>query len=311
MPQLVELLIYFMIFAVATLIALTWIQAADRRMRIFDRLEPAAASEARGDMLVKQGQVKNPLLAWIRSQTLVKSGEEDKLRRKLALAGFDHPSAPVWYVLARLGLAIAPALMLAFAQSVSGKSENGSFAILAPAFLCLLGFLAPQAIIDNLASSRKDKLIQQFPDVLDLLVICVEAGTGLESALVRVASDTNKSHPDISRQLVHLSQEVSAGRPRDEALHAMAERTDLDMVRSFASVVAQSDALGVSIGQTLRTFAVEMRETRYLNAEEKAMRIPVLMTIPLVACILPVIITSLLLPAVIDVIRVIGPALAS
>ena len=90
----------------------------------------------------------------------------------------------------------------------------------------------------------------------------------------------------------------------------MGERTNTETVKSFAALLIQTDALGTSIGRTLKSYSVEMRDHRFLKAEEKAMRIPVLMTMPLVACILPVIIVALLLPPVIDVIRVLAPALA-
>jgi tight adherence protein C len=311
--SLLELIIYIGTFGLAATGTLLAVGAFQRRVRLYTRLEPenAASGVDRSDKLIVSRVVKNPILAWIRAATIEKSGEEKGLRRKLALAGFDNPAAPVWYVVARMSAATIPALAFVSMQASSAQPMTGPFAVLAPAILTLVGFIAPQAVIDNLANSRREKLLQQFPDALDLLVICIEAGVGLESAIVRISQDTLTSHPEIARELIRLSQEVSAGRSRDEALHAMGVRTDVEIIRAFAAVVAQSDSLGVSIGQTLRTFAVEMRETRFLSAEEKAMRIPVLMTIPLVACILPVVMTSLLLPAIIDVIRTIGPALSN
>jgi len=106
-----------------------------------------------------------------------------------------------------------------------------------------------------------------------------------------------------------MSDELRAGRSRADALRNLADRADVDAVKSFVALLIQTDSLGTSVGQTLKTYAAEMREHRFLRAEEKAMRIPVLMTIPLVACILPVIVTALLLPPIIDVIRTLVPAL--
>lgn len=313
MNGILETLVEIGTFIVVTALAVAGFWMLERRLKIQARLAPdgSSASMVRSGNLILSGKIGNPILAWVRSATLEKSGEEKGLRRKLALAGFDNPSAPVWYVLVRLGCATIPPLLFVFIQAISATPMTGLTGVLAPVIMCLVGFIAPQAAVDNLANGRRSRLLAQFPDVLDLLMICMEAGSGLEGAIVRVSQETQNSHPEISRELVRLSLEVGAGRSRDEALQAMGERTDVQIIRSFASVIAQSDALGVSVGQALRTFAAEMREGRLMSAEEKAMRIPVLMTIPLVGCILPVIMASLLLPAVIDVIRTLTPALSN
>jgi len=137
----------------------------------------------------------------------------------------------------------------------------------------------------------------------------VEAGLGLDAAFIRVGEEIHESHPRIAKEFGRLAEELRAGRSRAEALRAMADRCDVQGIRSFVALLIQTDVLGASVAQTLRTYSAEMRQTRYLRAEEKAMRIPVLMTIPLVVCILPVIVGALLLPAVLDVIRLLGPAL--
>jgi tight adherence protein C len=122
--------------------------------------------------------------------------------------------------------------------------------------------------------------------------------------------EIHRSHPMMSGAFNEVSQEILAGRTRADALRAMADRYDVDSLKSFAALLVQSDQLGSSIAQTLRTFANEMREHRLLRAEEKAMRIPVLLTVPLVACILPVIVVALLLPPILDVTHTLLPALA-
>jgi tight adherence protein C len=181
--------------------------------------------------------------------------------------------------------------------------------ILLPLFFAGVGLLMPSAFLGNRLEARRTQLEQEFPDALDLLVVCVEAGLGLEAAFVRVNEEIRTSHPRISDVLYRVAEEMRAGRGRADALRAMAERTAVESLKSFAALLIQTDALGTSIAQTLRTFSAEMRTTRFLKAEEKAMRIPVLMTIPLVVCILPVIVTALLLPAMIDVSRNVMPLL--
>ncbi|MBN9590180.1 MAG: hypothetical protein BGN85_11395 [Alphaproteobacteria bacterium 64-11] len=142
------------------------------------------------------------------------------------------------------------------------------------------------------------------------MVVCIEAGLGMDAAFVRVGQVMTRSHPAISRELTRLSEELAAGKGRAEAMRAMATRAGTSGIRSFVALIIQSEMLGASVAQTLRTYAAEMRQNRFLAAERRAMRIPVLMTLPLVACILPVIVTALLLPVIIDVIRHLLPALA-
>jgi tight adherence protein C len=161
-----------------------------------------------------------------------------------------------------------------------------------------------------MGGGRKVEIEHEFPDALDLMVVCVEAGLGLEAAFVRVSSEVTESHPRISHEFGTISDELRAGRTRAEALRNLGERTDVPALKSFSALLIQTDALGTSIAQTLRTYSQEMREHRFLAAEEKAMRIPVLMTIPLVACILPVVVSALLLPPMIDLARDFGPALS-
>ncbi|HSV02901.1 MAG TPA: type II secretion system F family protein, partial [Phenylobacterium sp.] len=194
-------------------------------------------------------------------------------------------------------------------QRFSSKPLSGFMLIAGALGFCGLGLIAPRALLDNRINARKTQLEQEFPDALDLMVVCVEAGLGLESAFVRVTREVGESHPRISEEFDRVVQELAAGRSRADALRAMADRTDVESVRSFVALLIQTDTLGTSIGQTLRTYSNEMRDHRFLAAEEKAMRIPVLLTIPLVACILPVILTALLLPAGLDMARNLGPAL--
>jgi tight adherence protein C len=259
--------------------------------------------------LLKASDVSNNFLAWVRDATLKDRKEGQKLRKDLAEAGFEDPSAPVWYVIGRFSMAIGFPLLFILGQQLATKPMEGLGVIMFPLALAGIGLLVPGAFLGNRVEARRTQLEQEFPDALDLMVVCVEAGLGIEAAFVRVSHEIQESHPLIAKTFDRVSEELRAGRGRAEALRSMAERVNVDVLRSFAALLIQTDALGTSIAQTLRTFSIEMREHRFLKAEEKAMRIPTLMTIPLVACILPVIVTALLLPAAIDVIRVLGPAL--
>ena len=172
--------------------------------------------------------------------------------------------------------------------------------------LAVVGLIGPRAILDNRVTARKTQLSNEFPDALDLMVVCVESGLGMEGAILRVGEETKESHPRISLEFRTISHELRAGRTRTEALRNMADRSQLDMISAFVALMIQTDALGGSIAQTLRIYAAEMRQHRMLRAEEKAMRIPVLLTIPLVLFILPVIMAAVMLPPVISSIHAFG-----
>ncbi|HEY3696567.1 type II secretion system F family protein [Phenylobacterium sp.] len=305
-----QIVIEILIFALVVLVSIAAIRSLEGALSVRRRLgEQRRPDGAPAAALFRNDKVANRFLQWVESSSLNDSKERNQLRRDLALAGFDHPAAPIWYVLMRFGAAIGLPILFVIAQSTAAKPLTGLAPVAVPLLLCGFGLLGPRVFVAKRVNDRKAQLEHEFPDVLDLIVVCVEAGLGLEAAFVRVGQEVRISHPRIAREFGRLSDEMSAGRGRADALRAMADRVDVDTVKSFVALMVQTDALGVSIGQTLRTYSVEMREHRFLKAEEKALRIPVLMTVPLVACILPVIITSLLLPVVIDVSRTLLPAL--
>ena len=172
-----------------------------------------------------------------------------------------------------------------------------------------LGLYLPNLYIRAKADRRQKAIINAFPDALDLMLVCVEAGLGLEAAFARVGQEMTTSHPLLAEQLGAVVLELRAGRSREDALRRMADRAGADEIRAFATLLIQSTKLGSSVAQTLRIYAADMRERRRMRAEEKAHRLPVLLSIPLVACMLPVMIGVLMLPAVIRVMRTVLPQL--
>ena len=172
-----------------------------------------------------------------------------------------------------------------------------------------LGLYLPVLLVRAKADRRQQEIINGFPDALDLMLVCVEAGLGLEAAFARVGMEMTESHPRIAEQLGTVTLELRAGRNREDALRRLADRAGADEIRAFATLLIQSTKLGSSVAQTLRVYASEMRERRRLRAEEKAHRLPVLLSIPLVVCMLPVMIGVLMLPAAIRVMRSVMPAL--
>jgi tight adherence protein C len=236
--------------------------------------------------------------------------KDDTLRRKLVSAGFTAPYAPRVYTLLRLVLVIGlPALVfLYFWASASSPSVLKLYISLVIA--AAAGLYLPSLFVQAKADRRKQDLINGFPDALDLMLVCVEAGLGLEAAFARVGMEMTDSHPRLAEQFGAVVLELRAGRSHEDALRRMADRAGADEIRAFGTLLIQSTKLGSSIAQTLRTYASEMREKRRMRAEEKAHRLPVLISVPLVGCMLPVMIGVLMLPAAIRVVRAVLPALA-
>ncbi|HEY2052270.1 MAG TPA: type II secretion system F family protein [Caulobacteraceae bacterium] len=269
-----------------------------------------ASDELRPSGVLKKSTVTNPFLAWVQSFTSISDPvDRGKLQKTLALAGFESVSAPAIYVAVRYGLALGLPLFYLFAQKFVAKPATGPALILPVLSLCGAGLVAPSAFVNRRASARKEALENEFPDALDLMVVCVDAGLGLEAAFIRVGQEIGPSHPHISEEFRRASDEMGAGRGRAEALRSMADHAQVECVTSFVALLIQTETLGVSVGQTLRTFAAEMRQTRLLKGEEKALRIPVLMTVPLITCVLPVILVAVLLPPMIDIMRTLMPML--
>lgn len=235
--------------------------------------------------------------------------KDEALRRRLVAAGFRASYAPRVYTLLRLALVVAlPVLVLLFywARGTSPGLIKLYFSLVTAA---ALGLYLPALVVRAKAARREREIINSFPDALDLMLVCVEAGLSLEAAFDRVGREITLSHPLLAEQVGIVVLELRAGRSREDALRRMADRSGTDEIRAFATLLIQSTKLGTSVAQTLRVYASEMRERRRMRAEEKAHRLPVLLSIPLVACMLPVMIGVLMLPAAIRVIRVLLPAL--
>ena len=234
----------------------------------------------------------------------------DTVRKKLVAAGYTAPWAPRVFTLIRLALVIGLPLLLFGAMWATGTTPSLIKIYLAVVVSAVLGLYLPNLWVSAKSSRRQREIINGFPDALDLMLVCVEAGLGMDSAFARVGMEMVDSHPRLAEQFGAVVLELRAGRSHEDALRRMADRAGAEEIRAFATLLVQSSKLGSSIAQTLRIYAAEMREKRRLRAEEKAHRLPVLLSVPLVGCMLPVMIGVLMLPAVIRIIRTMMPALS-
>ena len=235
---------------------------------------------------------------------------QDSLRDKLRAAGFTSASAPKVFTLAKLLLVLV--LPVVYIVLVNANVQDPTFTQLyvIAGFIALAGLFLPNLFVTARADRRREAITNGFPDCLDLMLVCVEAGLGLEAAMDRVGREMINSHPLNAELLVSATMHLRAGAQREDALRQMGERSGVEEIRSFATLLIQSDKLGTSVADTLRVYANEMREKRRLRAEEKAHRLPVIISIPLVVNMLPVMIGVLMMPGAVRVVRQLLPALA-
>ena len=233
--------------------------------------------------------------------------KDHRLREKLIAAGYPSPAAPRMYTLIRLVLVfVLPLTYLAIA--LTREEPPGFLSLyLFGSILGLAGLMVPSLFIQAKADRRKETVVNGFPDALDLMLVCMEAGLGVEAALDRVARETAASHPLVASLLGTAVLQLRAGASREEAFKRMADAAGVDEIRSFTTLLIQSDKLGTSVSSTLRVYAEEMREKRRMRAEEKAHRLPVLISIPLVVFMLPTMIGVIMLPAAIRMVRDVFP----
>ncbi len=236
--------------------------------------------------------------------------KDNAVRQKLVAAGFTKPYAPRVYTLVRLTMIVALPVFVLLFYWWSGSTPSLTSMYISLLIAAAMGLYLPNLFIRAKADRRQKEIINAFPDALDLMLVCVEAGLGLEAAFARVGQEMTISHPLLAEQFGAVVLELRAGRSREDALRRMADRAGADEIRAFATLLIQSTKLGSSVAQTMRIYASDMRERRRMRAEEKAHRLPVLLSIPLVACMLPVMIGVLMLPAVIRVMRTVLPQLS-
>ena len=295
-----------LVFFVVTLMSIStlkWILPDAAKRRVSELGEPADAAE----WIPKIVRVVGPL-----ARLSIPSGswENSPHRVRFLNAGVRSQHAPVLFYAAKT---LLPFLFAGLAYgfldwSASDGNTNGRmFVILLSA---TVGCFLPNVALNLAVKSRKREIFEHFPDTADLLLVCVEAGLGLEAALVRVA-DEMRIHSTAMMEEIHLlNLETRAGNSREKALRNLSLRTGVDEVNSFAAMLAQTDKFGTSLGQSLRVFADDLRQKRQSQAEETAAKIPTKMLFPLVLCIFPAISMVVLGPAGIRTYHMILPMLS-
>ncbi len=259
-----------------------------------------------GGWLVTLSRLSGPLA---RLSLPAEGWEQSALRRRFMHAGLRSDAAPVLYFAAKTLLALALPAVVWLLLSVRAPTLGLRSELLVLFATATAGYYLPNVVLERLVKRRQRLLFEAFPDATDLMLVCVEAGLGLDAAMRRVAEEMKLESLPLAEELHLVNLETQAGHTRESAMRNLALRTGIDAVDAFATMMIQADRFGTSIGDSLRVFSEEMRTRRQLAAEETAARIPLKLLFPLVFFVFPSMLVVLLGPAVIEVYRVLLPAL--
>jgi tight adherence protein C len=236
--------------------------------------------------------------------------EMSHMRRTLVKAGYRSVDAPLIFFGARLLLAIALPAAFAVLRTSALPMLPYTYTMLLFVLMAVAGFYAPNLWVRMRTQRRQQKITEGFPDALDLMTVCVEAGLGLDAALNQVADEIAMSNKVLSEELKLVNLELRAGQSRQNALRNLSLRTDLEDVNNFTTLLIQTDNFGTSIGQALRVHSDTMRTKRHHRAEEAAAKLPVKLLFPLIFFIFPSMFVVIMGPAVIQIMRILLPTLS-
>jgi tight adherence protein C len=299
-------IIWGMVFTAFFLLAYGMVTVWNRRMRIKGRVEehsvPVAAS-----VLMRRPDKSSALKGWV-LQGLSYSGQLilpdlekiSAMRQDLIRAGIRHPQAPAIYLGLRIVTAFAFSLLFLLYLIIKNLLIPTTLAM--AFFFAIFGFFLPDKALAVRIRHRQERLDRALPDILDLFVICMEAGLSLNSTLSRVAEEIRGVYRDFFEELQITAGELRAGLPWDEAFDNLGKRTDVQSIRSMVGLMIQSNKLGASLSNALRNHSDFIRTQRILRAEEKAAKLPVKMVFPLIFGIFPAIVIVAAGPGIIHII---------
>lgn len=236
----------------------------------------------------------------------VDEAKKSELLKFMNSAGYYGNRALVLFQASRIGSALVCGIMTAILFGRLYPNRPIVYTVLAAVGLTFIGYMLPRTFV----SMRRDRLFEEhrqgFPDFLDLLVICVEAGISVDAAMERISRDLVRDYPSLARNLSFMSLEIRAGKSTREALDNLGMRLGIPEAKSFATLIRQSEELGTSLVQSLRVYSEEMRQKRLAKAEEKASALPAKLVLPLGFFIFPVVLGVTLLPVAIKLFTALG-----
>ena len=271
------------------------------------RLQELAVAEVKTDWVKTVVEIAGPL-----AKLSIPEGkwEDSPVRLRFINAGIRTPNAVIMFYGAKTLLPFIFATGAFIALQLAGKSFDRNVLVLLLLLAATVGCYLPNIALDRAVKARQREIFDNFPDAADLMLVCVEAGLGLDAALVRVADELRAKSGALAEEIHLTNLETRAGSTRSQALRNLGLRTGVQEINTFATMLSQADKFGTSIGESLRVFSDDLRHKRQLRAEELAAKLPTKMLFPLILCIFPAVSMVILGPAGIQVYRVILPMLA-
>ncbi len=297
-PTIASILV-LMIYLIVVQIVAKKQKTGERLKRIMETTEQSEPDENFLESLRSEKEASELALIISHVFTIFGVNMEDfrqKNQLRFYQAGIQSPDAHIYYLLFSR---VVSAIVLMVAVFVATQSDAGLLQYIMALFLALLAIFGADALIKNWQENRKKVLQRSFPDALDLLLACVESGLALDGALLRVCKELGAAHPVITQELNRTRIELSLLNDRAQALNNLAERNDMLAFRALVTALLQSEKFGTSLTDTLRVMSEDYRTQRLMKAEEKAGRIPALITVPLILFLLPALFIIILGPAVI------------
>ena len=301
--MLIYAIVIFVLVTVGSMTLLNWL-IPNKSQRRLQQLSPAAD---KSDWVRTVVDLAGPL-----AKLSIPEGkwEDSPTRVRFINAGIRNPNAVVIYYAAKTLLPLIFAAAAYGALQIAGTSLEPNALILVILIAATIGCWLPNIALGRAVKRRQREIFENFPDAADLMLVCVEAGLGLDAALVRVADEIRMKSQALSEEIHLTNLETRAGATRDQALRNLGLRTGVQEIHTFATMLSQSDKFGTSIGESLRVFSDDLRHKRQIRAEELAAKLPTKMLFPLILCIFPAVSIVILGPAGIQVYRVILPMLA-
>jgi tight adherence protein C len=234
---------------------------------------------------------------------VVKNQPVNSLPMRLVQAGYFSKNAVLKFNILRSFVAAAVFSAVQFGTGVAFERLSTAIILILAMIAAGFAFIACSIVLENIGKRRSREFKKMFPDFMDLLLVCVDSGLGIEAAIERVTREFLLTTRDFGVQLSIINLEIRAGRPLHEALHNFSKRIALDEARTLAVLFKQSQELGASVGKTLRVFAREMRQLRIIRAEEKANALPVKMLFPMALFMFPVNLIIVLVPILMIILK--------
>jgi tight adherence protein C len=294
----------FILVTVGSLVLLLGLRP-NRSQRRLQELEP---SGEKTDWVTKVVGIAGPL-----ARLSIPDGnwENSLLRIKFINAGIRYPNAPVIFYAAKTLLPLVFALAGYVGMVFANMGLERDALMLVLLLLATLGCYLPNILLNRAIAARKREIFENFPDAADLMLVCVEAGLGLDATMVKVAEEMKIKSVALTEELHLTNLETRAGSTRGQALRNLGLRTGVEEISTFVSMLSQADKFGTGVGDSLRVFSEDLRHKRQIRAEELAAKLSTKMLFPLVLCIFPAIFMVILGPAGIQIMRVLLPMLGA